>query len=205
MTLFLSSSGNRIARRTTISLAVHDPASVVTLRLFATGQGLQCRGRHLREIKVTVDPGSNNTFNMVRDRTADMVSQIIMLSGVSLFLLGILAEVLFGFSLASELGSNTGKASSTMGLPVGIIFIFLLTDFGKGGAFPAVKVNGLLFSINPLIFLVLIFLCNSTAGATRHLMSRGSFNALSHEARKASSSSLSLLLLSMTRLSLRSF
>ena len=85
MTLFLSSSGNRIARRTTISLAVHDPVSVVTLRLFATGQGLQCRGRHLREIKVTVDPGSKSTFNMVRDRTADMVSQTIILSGVSLF------------------------------------------------------------------------------------------------------------------------
>ena len=106
MTLFLSSSGNRIACRTTISLAVHDPASVVTLRLFATGQGLQCLGRHLREIKVTVDPGSKSTFNMVRDRTADMVSQTIILSGVSLFLLGILAEALFGFLLASELVSE---------------------------------------------------------------------------------------------------
>jgi hypothetical protein len=106
MTLFLSSSGNRIACRFTISLAVHDPASVVTLRLFATGQGLQCRGRHLREIKVTVNPGSKSTFNMVRDRTADMVSQTIILSGVSLFLLGILAEALFGFLLASELVSE---------------------------------------------------------------------------------------------------
>jgi hypothetical protein len=55
--IFLSSSGNRIAQRTTISLAVHDPASVLTLRLFATGQGLQCLGRHLRDIKVTVDLG----------------------------------------------------------------------------------------------------------------------------------------------------
>jgi hypothetical protein len=103
MTLFLSSSGNQIARRTTILLAVHDPASVVTLRLFATGQGLPCRGRHLREIKVTVDSGSNSTFNMVRDRTPDMVSHTIILRGVSLFLLGILAEVFFVFSLASEL------------------------------------------------------------------------------------------------------
>ena len=126
-------------------------------------------------MKVTVDPGSNSTFSMVRDRTADMVSQTIMLSGVSRFLLGSLAEAFFGFLLASELvpelESNTGKASSTMGSPVGITSIFLLTDFGKGDAFPAVKVKGLLISINPLIFLVLIF---STAGATRHLMSRGS-------------------------------
>jgi hypothetical protein len=37
---------------------MHDPASVLTLRLFATGQGLKCLGRHLRDIKVTVDPGS---------------------------------------------------------------------------------------------------------------------------------------------------
>ena len=95
-----------------------------------------------------------------------------------------------------------------MGSPVGTISIFLLTDFGKGSAFPAVKVNGLLISINPLIFLVLIF---STAGATRHSMSRGSClpNALSHDARKASSSSLSpsslSLLLAIRRLlSLRS-
>jgi hypothetical protein len=43
---------------------------------------------------------------MVRDRTADMVSQTIILSGVSLFLLGILAEALFGFLLASELVSE---------------------------------------------------------------------------------------------------
>ena len=85
MTLFLLSSGNGIARRTTISLAVHDPASVLTLRLFVTGQVLQCLGRHLREIKVTVDPGSKSTFSMVRDRTADMVSHTMMLNGVSLF------------------------------------------------------------------------------------------------------------------------
>ena len=80
---------------------------------------------------------------MVRDRTADMVSQTIMLSGVSLFLLGSLAEAFFGFLLAfelvPELESNTGKASSTMGSPVGITSIFLLTDFGKGDAFPAAK------------------------------------------------------------------
>jgi hypothetical protein len=90
-----------------------------------------------------------------------------------------------------------------MGSPVGTTSIFLITDFGKGSAFPAVKVNGILISINPLIFLVLIFLIESTAGATRHSMSRGSclLNTLSHDARKASSSSLSLpslSLLSMT-------
>jgi hypothetical protein len=55
--IFLSSSNNCIAQRTTISFAMHDPASVVTLRLFDTGQGLQCLGRHLRDIKVTVDLG----------------------------------------------------------------------------------------------------------------------------------------------------
>jgi hypothetical protein len=95
-----------------------------------------------------------------------------------------------------------------MGSPVGTISIFLLTDFGKGSAFPAVKVNELLISINPLIFLVLIF---STAGATHHSMSRGSClpNALSHDARKASllsllPSLLSLLLAIWRLLSLRS-
>ncbi len=55
--ILLSSPGNHIARRTTISLAVHDPASVVTLRLFATRQGLQCLGKHLRDMQVTVDLG----------------------------------------------------------------------------------------------------------------------------------------------------
>ena len=87
----MSSSDNRIVQRTTILLAVHDLASVLTLRLFVTGQGLQCLGRHLQEMKVTVDPGSKSTFSMVRDRTADMVSHTMMLNGVSLFLYGILA------------------------------------------------------------------------------------------------------------------
>jgi hypothetical protein len=62
-----------------------------------------------------------------------MVSQTIMLSGVSLFLFGILAEAFFGFLLASELiselESNTGKASLMMGSPVGTTSIFLITDF----------------------------------------------------------------------------
>ncbi len=47
-----------------------------------------------------------STFNMVHERTADMVLQTIILSGVSLFLLGILTEALFGFLLASELISE---------------------------------------------------------------------------------------------------
>ncbi len=62
MTWFLSSSGNRIAQRTTMSFVVHDLVSVITLQLFATGQGLQCLGRHLRDIKVMVDPGSKRTL-----------------------------------------------------------------------------------------------------------------------------------------------
>jgi hypothetical protein len=55
--IFLSSSGNHIAQRTTVLLAVHDPASAVTLRIFATGQGLRCLGRHLQDVQVTVDLG----------------------------------------------------------------------------------------------------------------------------------------------------
>jgi hypothetical protein len=111
---------------TGLLLAVHDPASGLTLRLFVTGQGLQCLGRHLREMKVTVDPGSKSSFNMVRDRTADMVSHTMMLNGVSLFLLGIVATNFLGLTLASMLASNMGKASSTVGLSVGIILIMFL-------------------------------------------------------------------------------
>ena len=40
-----------------MSLAVHELASVLTLRLFEMGQGLHCLGRQLQEIKLTVDPG----------------------------------------------------------------------------------------------------------------------------------------------------
>ena len=88
-------------------LAVHDPASVLTLRLFVTGQGLQCLGRHLQEIKVTVDPRSKSTFNMVRDHTDEMVSHTIMLKGVSLFLLGIVVTTFLGFLLACTSLSNS--------------------------------------------------------------------------------------------------
>ncbi len=71
-----------------------------------------------------------------------------MLNGVSLFLLGILAVTFFELSLASRLDprlasrlvSNTGKASSTVGFPVGVLLITL--DLGKRNAFPAVKVSG---------------------------------------------------------------
>ncbi len=123
---------------------MHDPASVLTLHRLATGQRLQCLGRHLREMKVTVKPGSNSTFNMVRDRTANMVSHTMMLNGMSLFLLGILAMTLSELSLASRSASNTAKASSTVGFPVGILLVTL--DLGKGNAFPAVKVGGLLLT-----------------------------------------------------------
>ena len=82
-------------------LAVHDPASVLTLWLFATGQGLQCLGRHLQDIKVTVDPGAKSTLSMMRDRTAEMVSHTMMLKGVSLFLLGNADTTSVGLLLAS--------------------------------------------------------------------------------------------------------
>ena len=72
--------------------------------------------------------------------------------------------------LASRLVSKTGKASTILGLPVGILLVAM--DLGEGDAFPAVKVSGLFFLINPLIHLVLIFLEIFTAGMTRQ-MSRG--------------------------------
>ncbi len=110
-----------------MSLAVHEPASVLTLRLFGIEQGLQCLGRHLWEMKLTVDPGSKSTFNMVRDRTTEMVLQTIMLRGVSLFLLGNLSATFLDLSSVSELGSNTGKASSTeVDSPVGDVLVSLL-------------------------------------------------------------------------------
>ena len=52
MTQFSSSSGNCVACRTTLLLAMHDPSWVSTLRLLATEYCLQCLGRHLREMKV---------------------------------------------------------------------------------------------------------------------------------------------------------
>ncbi len=102
-TLFLSSSGSHIARRTTISLAVHDLASVLTLRVLATGHGLQHLGRHLWEMKVIVDPGSNSTLRRVRDRIPAMVSHTMMLSGVSRALFGKVVPASFGL-LASKMG-----------------------------------------------------------------------------------------------------
>ncbi len=122
-------------------------------------------------MKVTVDPGSKSTFSMVRDRTADiMVSHTMMLNGVSLFLLGILATTFFELSLVSGLASKMGKASFTVGSPVGILLVNM--DLGKGNAFPAVKVSGLFLLINPLIFLVLIFEI-FTAGLARPVKCQG--------------------------------
>ena len=69
-------------------------------------------------MKVTVEPGSNSTFNMVRDRIKDIVLHTMMLNGVNHFLLGILATTRSELLLASRLASNTGKASSTVGFPV---------------------------------------------------------------------------------------
>jgi hypothetical protein len=66
-------------------------------------------------MKVTVDPGSKSTLRMVRDRTAEIVSHTMMLSGVSLFLLGMVDAASRGLSLASTFASITGKASSSVG------------------------------------------------------------------------------------------
>jgi len=84
----------------------------LTLRLFVGSEGLQCLGRHLREMKVTVDPGSKSTFSMVRDRTVEMVSHTRILNGVSLFLLGLLDAVSGGLSPTSELAACTAKESA---------------------------------------------------------------------------------------------
>jgi hypothetical protein len=104
-------------------------------------------------------PESKNAFNRVRYRTAELVLYTMMLNGVSLFLLGILATTLFELSLASRLAprlaSNTGKASSTVGFPVGVLLVTL--DLGKGNAFPATKDGvGLLVSTNLFLNLVLL-------------------------------------------------
>ena len=152
---FLSSSGNCIARRTTIWLSMHNPASMLTLSVLVTGYGLQWTGRVLQGMNMAVDLELRSTFSRVPDRTAEMVLHTMMLNGVSLFWLGIpaLATTLFELSLASrsasELASNSGKASSTVGFPVGVLMVTL--DLCKGNAFSAVKVSGLLhFLINPL-------------------------------------------------------
>ena len=186
---FLSSSGNCIARRTTIWLSMHNPASMLTLSVLVTGYGLQWTGRVLQGMNMAVDLELRSTFSRVPDRTAEMVSHTMMLNGVSLFWLGILAlaTTLFQLSLASRLAtrlaSNTGNAFFKVGLPIGILQATL--DLSMENAFPAVKVRGLLFLINPLILLVLVgepF----TAGATRR-MSRGvRCNTLLHDTRKFS-------------------
>ena len=134
-------------------------------------------------MKVTVDPGSKSTFSMVCERTADMVSHTMMVNGVSLFLLGIVAVFFFELWSASPLVSNTGKASSVVDLLVGIVLLMsLCMDLDKGGAFPAVKVRGLLFSINPLIFLVLFRFDFLTVGAAHQILRGSPFNASSHNA-----------------------
>ncbi len=54
MTQFSSSSGNCVACRTTLLLAMHDLSCVSTMRFLAIGYRLQCLGRHLREMKVVL-------------------------------------------------------------------------------------------------------------------------------------------------------
>jgi hypothetical protein len=65
-------------------------------------------------MKEIVDPGSKSPFSRVRDRTAEMVSHTMMLSGVSLALLGKVAPMSCRSSVSSS-SSNTGKAYSTLG------------------------------------------------------------------------------------------
>ena len=132
---------------------------------------------------------------MVRDCTSEIVLHTMMLRGVSLFLFGILTATLFDLLSVSELGSNTGKASSLkVGSPVGnVLALFSNKDLTKGIAFPAVKISGLLFLINHLIFLVLLMLIRLTAGATRQLTLRGlRSKAFLHDTIKFLSLSLSL-------------
>jgi hypothetical protein len=210
---------------------VHDLASVLTLQLLVTGQGLQYLGRHLRDIKVTVDPGLNSTFSMVRDRTNEMVSHTMILKGVSLFLLGMVDATSWGLSLVSTLASKTGKASLSVGSSnnlarisceieekdlvftsawivgflVGVLLVTL--ELGEGNVFPAVKGSGLLFLINPLIPLVLVGEL-FTAGATRQMLRGSRSNVFPHDARKLSSSSSSesdstIFLLDLVLFSLR--
>ena len=108
MILFLSRFGNHIACRTTISPAMHDPSSMLILQM----QGLQCLGRHLWAIQVTVDHGSKSALSKVRDHISEMVSHTtMMLRVVSLYILGSVAMMSFRLLLASLLASRTGKAS----------------------------------------------------------------------------------------------
>jgi hypothetical protein len=74
---------------TTICFVELIPASVWIWRSLVIAHGLQCLGRHLRLIKVDVDPGSNRTFSSIRDLTEDIVSTTVMLVGVSLDALGV--------------------------------------------------------------------------------------------------------------------
>lgn len=68
---------------------------------------------------------------------------------------------------------------------MGLLLLFLCKFLEKGGAFPAVKVSGLLFLINPLFNLVLIWLKILSAGAAHQLKSRGlAFNDFLLDTRK---------------------
>ena len=93
---------------TTMDLVSHDPASVLILHSWLIGCALQFLGRHLRLIKVAVDPGSNSTYSNTRDLTSEMVSTAMILVGVSRFLLGILTSDL-------TLSLSVGYSSSTRG------------------------------------------------------------------------------------------
>ncbi len=97
-TQFLSKSGSLIFLMTTVSFADYVPASVWIWRSLVIAHGLQCLGRHLRLIKVDVDPGSKRIFSSVRDLTEDIVSTTAMLVGMRCFLLG---NLLGGDSITS--------------------------------------------------------------------------------------------------------
>ncbi len=96
---------------TTTDLVSQDPASVLILRSCLMGIALQYLGRHLRLIKVAVDPGSNSTFSKVQDLTAEMVSTTIILVGVTRVLLGILTSGIISLISGGPLSSTNRYAS----------------------------------------------------------------------------------------------
>jgi hypothetical protein len=98
---------------TTISFAAHVPASVWIWCLLVIAHGLQCLGRHLRLIKVNVDPGSNRTFSSIRDLTEDIVSTTAMLVEVSLDALGVAIVVIKMGTLALMLVLHANIITTT--------------------------------------------------------------------------------------------
>jgi hypothetical protein len=73
------------------------------------GTGLHCRGKHRQWMNVVDDPGSKNTFHKIQDRSAPILSAIIMLNGV-----GRLVHGSSTFSDGSSICSGFSSSSSLM-------------------------------------------------------------------------------------------